>query len=247
MLENIKAGVKINTDKFIFETRNIIEEDNVYKRINGKSYHENEDISLSELVYIKLLHYNYNGDVVVGEMIANQAIIEEIREVFSKLFEVKYQINSMKLIDDFWIQEDALKTDRNSVINNNSSCFCYRKISNSNTLSNHALGIAIDINPLDNPYTPRKQDGSFDYSYLSDYEKNILIDRENKAKINSHIITLGDTICNIFDKVGFECGGIWPLQSNMWSSDWQHFEPNSEKMPIIKERIKHYKKSILKN
>ncbi len=48
-----------------------------------------------------MLHYNYDGDIVVGEMIVNKVIIDEVREVFSNLFLLKYQINSMRLIDDF--------------------------------------------------------------------------------------------------------------------------------------------------
>lgn len=237
MLQNINVGAVVHFTNFIFESRDIVENDDIYERIHGRSYIKNDDVDLDELVYIKMLHYNYDGNVVVGEMIVNKAILDETREIFSALFILKYQIYSMRLIDDFWIDGDALKTDRNSVSHNNSSCFCYRKIAKQENLSNHALGIAIDINPLDNPYTPRNKDGSFDDSLLTDYEKKALINREDKAKVNKHIITLGDIACMVFDSVGFECGGIWPLQNEKWSSDWQHFEPNAEKMPVIIKRI----------
>ena len=242
MLDNLKIGEKVNSKEFIFENKDIKENDDVYQRINGKSYQTNDDISLDDLTYIKMLHYNYDGDVVVGEMIVNKVIIDEVREVFSNLFLLKYQINSIRLIDDFW-DKDGVTTDRNSVASNNSSSFCYRKIPNRNTLSNHAYGLAIDINPLDNPYTPRNSDGTFDDSLLTDYEKSLLIDREEKAKENKHIITLNDSICKVFDSVGYECGGIWPLQRDEWSCDWQHFEPNEAKMKEIKERMSNVKKS----
>jgi len=241
MLENIKVGQKVNCSDFLFENKDIVENDDVYKRINGKSYQKNDDISLSDLTYIKMLHYNYDADVVVGEMIVNKVIIDEVREVFSSLFMLKYQINSMRLIDDFWVG-DAIKSDRNSVSHNNSSSFCYRKIPNQTTLSNHALGLAIDINPLDNPYTPRNKDGSFDDSLLTDYEKDLLIDRKEKAKYNPHIITLDDTICKVFASVGYECGGIWPTQSDERSLDWQHFEPDIVKIKEINEKINTSKK-----
>lgn len=241
MLENIKFGQKVNYSNFLFENKDIVENNDIYKRINGKSYKKNDDISLSNLTYIKMLHYNYDGNVVVEEMIVNKVILNEVKEVFSSLFMMKYQINSMRLIDDFWLGE-ALDTDRNSVSHKNSSCFCYRKIANKNNLSNHALGIAIDINPLDNPYTPRKKEGSFDDSLLTRYEKELLVDREEKAKHNPHIITLNDEICKVFSSVGYECGGIWPLQSDERSRDWQHFEPNSEKLKEINERLSSSKK-----
>lgn len=101
MLENTRVGQKVNCSDFLFENKDIVENDDVYKRINCKSYRKNDDISLSDLTYIKMLHYNYDDDVVVGEMIVNKVILDEVREVFSSLFMLKYQINSMRLIDDF--------------------------------------------------------------------------------------------------------------------------------------------------
>lgn len=127
MLENIKVGQKVNYSDFLFENKDIVENDDIYKRINGKSYKKNGDISLSNLTYIKMLHYNYDGNVVVGEMIVNKVILNEVKEVFSSLFMMKYQINSMRLIDDFWLGE-ALDTDRNSVSHNNSSCKTLEKV-----------------------------------------------------------------------------------------------------------------------
>ena len=86
MLDNLKIGEKVNSKEFIFENKDIKENDDVYQRINGKSYQKNDDISLDDLTYIKMLHYNYDGDIVVGEMIVNKVIIDEVREVFSNLF-----------------------------------------------------------------------------------------------------------------------------------------------------------------
>lgn len=243
MFENLKVGQKVNCSDFLFENKDIVESDEVYKRINGKSYQKNDDISLSDLTYIKMLHYNYSGNIVVGEMIVNKVILDEVREVFSSLFVLKYQINSMRLIDDFWVG-DAIESDRNSIYHNNSSCFCYRRIPKQTNLSKHALGLAIDINPLDNPYTPRNKDGSFDDSLLTDYEKDLLIDREEKAKDNPHIITLDDTICKVFSSIGYECGGIWPMQSDKASCDWQHFEPGDMKLKEINEELNNKGKMI---
>ena len=35
---------------------------------------------------------------------------------------------------------------------NNSSSFCYRTIKNTDIVSNHGKGLAIDINPIQNPH-----------------------------------------------------------------------------------------------
>ncbi len=228
-MDKYSIGDKVDTSTFSFICSDIKENDEVYNRIIGKTYVANNDISLDDLVYIKLLHYNYDGDVVVGEVIVNKLIQEDIKYVFEKLFNLKYEINSMRLIDDYWISGDDSATDRNSILHNNSSSFYYRRVKNQNTLSNHALGLAIDINPIENPYTPRNKDGSFDTSLLTEYELDKLVNRDDKKKENKHIITLDDEICRVFSDVSFECGGIWPLQNDAWSCDWQHFEPVEEK------------------
>lgn len=224
MLYNIESGTIFNSKEFIFETYDININDPIYKRIHNKSYRENKDISLNDLSYIKLLHYNYDDKIVVGELIINKIIINEIKEVFEKLFYNKYQINRMKLIDDFWIFNDPIKSDRNSILNNNTSSFCYRNIENKNKLSKHSYGLAIDINPLDNPYIKKDNNGIYDYSKLTIYEINTLINREEKAKYNKHIIVKDDFICKLFNSVGFMWGGNWPLKSDNNPYDFQHFE-----------------------
>lgn len=243
MLEKNKALDIINSKEFIFECYNINKNDPIYKRIINKSFKENSSIYLHELVYIKLLHYNYKNQVVVGELIIHASIINEIKEIFKNLFNIKYQIYSMRLIDDFWLSNDPIKSDRNSVLNNNTSAFCYRNISNKNTLSNHSKGIAIDINPLENPYIKRNDDGSFNYDELTEYEISVLVNREEKAKYNKHLIVLNDEICNIFEKEGFICGAVWPTISDKYPCDYQHFEPNKDKMRQVNKKIKeiHFK------
>ena len=75
MLEKYKTGKIIDSNKFIFEEHDIIENDSIYKRIYGKSFQENDYILLKALAYIKLLHYGYDGKVRVGELIIHKAIL----------------------------------------------------------------------------------------------------------------------------------------------------------------------------
>ena len=49
MLEQVKIGDKFNSLEFIFENKDIRENDDVYQRINGKSYQKNDNISLDDL------------------------------------------------------------------------------------------------------------------------------------------------------------------------------------------------------
>lgn len=186
-------------------------EEVVKSRIYGNSYTENDQITLDNLRYLKLLHYNFDHEIQVGECIVNEEIAQDCIEIFTELFNAEYEIYSMYLIDNFWTGEGS-SSDTASMNANNSSAFCYRVIANTTKLSNHALGYAIDINPLQNPYITYK-DGMPVYYHdnAEDYaDRNIAKD---------HMITHEDLCYQLFTEHGFTWGGDWKS-----SKDYQHFE-----------------------
>lgn len=191
-------------------------DDDILQYINGRSYVENDNIQLDELRYLKLLHYNYNHEIQVGELIVNAKIAEDCIEVFQELFDKEYEIESMYLIDKFWTG-DSVDSDTNSIEHNNTSAFNYRVVPNTDRLSNHAAGFAIDINPLQNPYVKYNNDGSF-AKYYKDMEK--YTDRDQNKK---HMISHDDVCFRIFKEHGFTWGGDWNS-----SKDYQHFEKKAE-------------------
>ena len=80
---------------------------------------------------------------------ANFAAISEALNsstVFEELLKIKFPIKKISLIDNY------NGDDQLSMSDNNSSCFNYRKITNSKIISMHSYGLAIDINPVQNPY-----------------------------------------------------------------------------------------------
>ena len=195
-----------------FTSVKIEEGDSVYKRINGKSYQKNNDIKLSDLRYLKMLHRNFNNDIQVGEMIVNKSVADEVLGIFKQLFSDGYQIYSMYLIDNFW-EKNAGTADWNSIEANNTSCFCYRAATGGSKLSKHALGRAIDINPMQNPYVTYK-DGKPQYSHsnAADYVSN-------RSSKKAHVITTSDKAYKLFTKKGWSWGGNWSSPK-----DYQHFQ-----------------------
>lgn len=186
--------------------------DSILVNIIGKSYVENEDISINQLRYLKVLHYNYSHEIQVGELIVNEMIAEDCKNIFLELFSEEYEIQSMYLIDKFWTGE-GVDSDTKSIENNNTSAFNYRVVPGTNQLSNHAKGYAIDINPLQNPYVQYSEDGSYGIHY-KDMEK--YVDRSSRKK---HMITHEDSAYQIFTKYGFTWGGDWNEEK-----DYQHFQ-----------------------
>lgn len=157
-ISELEAGVIIEAKELDFESleqyfvsMEIEEGGEVYQRIYGRSYVDNPHITLDELRYLKLLHYNFDHVIQVGELIINVELEEDCLEIFRELFEREYEIQSMYLIDNYWTG-DGGTSDFASIEVNNTSAFCYREITGGARLSNHALGKAIDINPQQKPY-----------------------------------------------------------------------------------------------
>lgn len=193
-----------------FQIQEINEE--IRGEISGKSYTENPDIFLEDLRYLKVLHYNYEHQIQVGELIVNRKIAEDCRNIFLELFRAEYEIFSMYLVDRYWTG-NGVDSDTNSIGHNNTSAFNYRVVPGTDRLSNHAMGFAIDLNPVENPYVQYAADGSFAV-YYKDME--LYIDRESGKP---HMINHQDIAYQTFSKYGFTWGGDWTS-----TKDYQHFE-----------------------
>ena len=174
----------------------------VLSRIEGKSYPKGCPVPLSDLRYLRLSHFDREGREHVGEMICNKRIAQDLTDIFRELYQARYPIERMRLIDEY----DA--DDEQSMRDNNTSCFCYRVISGSTTLSNHALGMAVDVNPLYNPY-----------------HRGQIVQPANARKYCNrrgsfpYKIKQGDLLHRLFTAKGFRWGGSWKAYK-----DYQHFD-----------------------
>ena len=62
--------------------------------ITGCSYPDTEEtlqISYDDLSYVHILHYNFEGDTMEGELICNNAIAADLLEIFYELYLNEYQ------------------------------------------------------------------------------------------------------------------------------------------------------------
>jgi hypothetical protein len=159
-----------------------------------------------ELVYLHVLYYDFDGQTQEGELICNRGIVQDLVEIFAGLYQAKYPIEKIRLIDVY----DG--DDASSMADDNSSCFNYRTIVGTDNLSMHAYGLAVDINPLYNPYitgdggdtiiwpeaASAYADRSLDFPYKIDHD---------------------DLCYRLFTEHGFTWGGDWS-----GNKDYQHFE-----------------------
>ena len=179
----------------------------IVEKISGVSYVDNSNISLDELRYCKILYNDFDGNVQNGELICNEQIAQDLLEIFYELYNSGYQIESVKLIDEYDGDDTA------SMLANNTSCFNYRVVEGTQKLSKHAYGLAIDLNPFYNPYITYNKDGS---QNISPAGSEAYADRDASFPYK---IDENDLAYKLFTEHGFKWGGNWNSVK-----DYQHFE-----------------------
>jgi len=158
-------------------------------------------VPLEDLRYLRVSYVDFSDSVRTGEMVCNKAIAEDLLDIFRQLYTINYQIASIRLVDDFGGDDEA------SMQANNSSCYNNRIVRGTTNISKHALGMAVDINPLQNPQVRTYR---ISPSTAAEYA--------DRTKDFPHKISHEDPCYAIFTAHGFAWGGDWPS-----GKDYQHF------------------------
>lgn len=181
--------------------------DSIWTKMQGCSYPQGCEVPRSDLRYLELSYVDFEGHEHLGQMVCNRHIADDLLYIFRRLYEARYPIASMRLIDDYGAD------DARSMAANNTSCFCYRRVAGSTALSKHSRGMAVDVNPLYNPCVYVRSGRVLPpegraYAHGRDRRKDI------PGKIDAT-----DLCYRLFVSRGFRWGGAWRSLK-----DYQHFE-----------------------
>ena len=160
-------------------------------------------IRVDQLAYLRIRHHGYDGRVHDGELLVHPSIAQDFIAIFRALFALGFPIEKMRLIDAYGGDDDA------SMADNNTSAFNCREVSGRKGVwSRHAFGMAVDINPLVNPYVV----------------KDVISPPKGAAYLASPEAAVGplrsgSPAVEVFLHRGFTWGGHFQQ-----SKDYQHFQ-----------------------
>lgn len=203
-MKTLKFGVKISillTLLFfsnVFSKNDIIIDSNINFKEAIKGTKAPQSL-IDSLRLIKVQYFGFDGKLHQGQLVVNQAVEKDIKYIFNVIKEIKFPIKKVVPIVYYNWSDDSSMDD------NNTSAFCYRTIYNTNRLSNHSFGRAIDINPFTNPVIYRNGKVS-----------------PTKAKYNKKAqgtITKKSRIVKEFKSKGWRWGGDFKSKK-----DYQHFD-----------------------
>jgi D-alanyl-D-alanine carboxypeptidase len=115
------------------------------RRMIGASRHRGCPLGLDKLRLLTLSYWGFDHAVHQGQLIVNESAAGALTRAFRLLFAARYPIRQMRVIDVFG------GSDERSMLAGNTSAFNCRRVRGTTSWSEHAYGLAVDINPFENP------------------------------------------------------------------------------------------------
>lgn len=215
-----------------------------------RSWREGCPIPISDLRYLVLSHWGFDGTAKVGEMVVHRKLALSVVRAFGGLYTTRFPIERMELIDKY----DG-SDDRSMAANNTSAFNCRDVTGKIGVWSKHSYGGAIDINPVQNPYISPRSDvlmgmGWDGYENKGEFLRRMGYDAPSPAfafctarpadclvlpGIGARysdrslevpgLIKTGSIQIGFFTERGFDWGGSW-----QHLLDYQHFEYDTAKL-----------------
>ena len=160
---------------------------------------------LDNQVLIDVVYWGFDGELHQGWVVADARVVNDLLLVFSQMFLLEFPMESVIPICEFGWDDDV------SMECNNTSAFNYRCVPGTERLSNHSYGLAIDINPVQNPYYAGGRvspEGAF-------YDASV-----------PGTLYDGHPVVILFKSLGWRWGGDWS------EPDYQHFDKRLEEIGL---------------
>lgn len=177
--------------------------------MRGTTWKPGCPVPLSGLSLLRFNYWGFDGEVKRGPMVVNALEASDVLWVFGRLFEARFPLKRVGLTSEF--KESELETDPDTRRSVTASFNCRPVVTPAgagDTFSQHSFGLAVDVNPLRNPYV--RSDGWVRNRFARPY-----VDRSRNLP---GMIEEGDVVVRSFAAIGWAWGGHWS-----GGKDYMHF------------------------
>lgn len=171
-------------------------------KMRGVSWHPGCPVPLEELRLLRVSHWDFDGQIRQGDLVAHRQVAHELLDIFSEIFQARFPVASMRPVAEFGGDDDA------SMAANNTSAFNCRRVTGGRGYSRHAYGMAVDINPVQNPWVKGEK--------IRPAAGSAHLVRDASVK---GLILRESPVVAAFLKRGWNWGGRWQSLK-----DYHHFE-----------------------
>jgi hypothetical protein len=170
------------------------------------SYRTGCPVGPAELRTVRLRYWGFDGRSRIGTLVVNRRVTDDVVTVFRRLYAARFPIRRIVPVSAYRGNDSA-----STSADNTSSFNCRRAVgSTTGSWSMHAFGLAIDVNPVENPYVLRGR-------ALPPAGARYL----DRGRVRPGMAVEGGVVVRAFDALGWGWGGRWS-----GSLDYQHFSTN---------------------
>jgi D-alanyl-D-alanine carboxypeptidase len=162
------------------------------RRRMGSSWSPGCPVPLEELRYLTLTFWGFDERAHTGELVVHAAIADGVVEVFRELFDARFPIEEMRLVTTTDLR--AAPTGDG----NNTAAFVCRAARGSTRYSEHAYGLAVDVNPFQNPYIRGE-------TVLPELARSYT----DRTVLRPGMLVEGSPAVTAFTRRGWQWGGAW--------------------------------------
>ncbi|MGH9246635.1 MAG: M15 family metallopeptidase [Acidimicrobiales bacterium] len=156
------------------------------------TWHADCPVTLEQLRYVTVSFWGFDDRPHTGELLVNAEVADDVAGVFRGLYDARFPIEEMRIIRAEEL--DAPPTGDG----NATTAFVCRPAVGGSSWSQHAFGLAIDINPFHNPY----RRGDLVLPELA----SAYVDRDHDRP---GMIQPQGPVTVAFDAIGWGWGGRW--------------------------------------
>jgi hypothetical protein len=168
------------------------------------SYRTGCPVGPAQLRTVRLAYWGFDDRAHVGSLVVNRRVTRDVVAVFRRLYAARFPIRRMVLVSAYRGSDDA------SMAADNTSAFNCRPVEGTSRWSMHAYGLAIDVNPVENPYVSGGR--------VSPPAGRRYLDR---TRSRPGMAVEAGVLVEAFAAVGWKWGGHWRAPV-----DYQHFSTN---------------------
>ncbi|HXJ63971.1 MAG TPA: M15 family metallopeptidase [Actinomycetota bacterium] len=172
----------------------------------GASWHPGCPVPLSGLRVLTISYRGFDDAAHIGRLIVAADQAEPVVSVFRRLFEGRFPVHLIEPVDAFEGDDD-----RSMAADNTSGFNCRAATGNPDVFSQHSYGLAIDLNPFENPYV------SSSGQVLPPQAQRFA----DRSLDEPGMIQADSLPVRAFADIGWEWGGSWT-----GTRDYQHFSEN---------------------
>jgi hypothetical protein len=150
------------------------------------------------LALVRVSHIDMLGEPRSGALIVAAAIAPQVVQLFGRLYAIGFPLARVEPVDAHGADDDR------SMAADNTSAFNFRVVAGTSVLSQHAFGLAIDLNPVENPMIWPTTPGA-----PPRVVPPAAADYLDRRRVRPGMIVRPGPVTAIFDELGWEWGGDW--------------------------------------